>query len=459
MQTLTQRARFFFTAAFFLLFTSQVTQAQSINTFYDDVDAFMAANVENGLIAYASIKENPAQLDALLDQIATLDRGSLSAADEKAYLINAYNVLVIKNIIDHYPTQSPTAENGFFDRDKFKVSGNTQTLDGLEKGDLFIKYPDARLHFVLVCAAIGCPQIIQDAYRGDKLDMQLENRTRITLNSDFYVNVEPSGDKVNVSELFSWYEKDFTVDGLSVVAYINQYRENPIQEDAKVGFITYDWQLNDDKTKGMTGSLDPSEINLTNTLLPGQNLQAFTPSTLLLPGQVDVKVFNNLYTQTAFFDNGGSRVDTDRWTFFTSIISFQVGVSSRLNLGIDLYPKAVRVDDPGSSPLSVLQFSTNNNANAALAAIAPKIKFNPLKNVPNLAAQVALYLPLSSDLEGSQSGRPFLDYDDTQVWAQAFYDLPLNEALLFYLEGGVFFRNDSASENANNEFVFLLRES
>ncbi|MEM8486228.1 MAG: DUF547 domain-containing protein [Bacteroidota bacterium] len=457
MKTLAQRVQFLFTTVVILLFTSQISQAQSINAFYDDVDAFMSKYVDNGLVAYGVIKDKPAELDALLAQIAILDRTSLSAADEKAYMINAYNVLVIKNIIDHYPTASPTAENGFFDRDKFQVSGKSQTLDELEKGDLYVKYPDARLHFVLVCAALGCPLLVEDAYRGDILETQLDTRTKHTLNSEFYVNVSSDGSRVDVSELFSWYTDDFTKDGLSVVGYLNQYRKDSLPENIKVGFIKYDWTLNDDKTKGMTGSLDVLETDPGNTLLQGQNLQALTPSTLLVPGQVDVKVFNNLYTQTAFFDDGGSRVDTDRWTFFTSIISFQVGITERLNLGLDLYPKAVRVGDPGSSPLSVLQFSTNNNANAALAALAPKIKFNPLKNVPNLAAQVALYLPLTSDLEGSQSGRPFLDYDDTQLWAQAFYDLPFNEALLLYLEGGVFFRNDSASENANNEFIFPFK--
>lgn len=173
---------------------------------------------------------------------------------------------------------------------------------------------------------------------------------------------------------------------------------------------------------------------------------------------MDVKVFNNLYTQTAFFDDGGSRVGTNqRDTYFTSIISILVGYSSRLNFGVDLYPKAVRVGTEGSSPLSVLQFSTNNQARAALAAIAPKIKFNPLKKVPRLATQIALYLPLATDLEGRQSGRPFLDYDDTQFWFQAFYDLPINNTWLIYLEGGFFFRYDSAKENKNHEYIYPVK--
>ena len=179
---------------------------------------------------------------------------------------------------------------------------------------------------------------------------------------------------------------------------------------------------------------------------------------MLVRGQFDVKVFNNLYTQTAFFNGEGSRTDANRRdTYFTSIVSVAFGVSPRLNLGVDLYPKAVRVGAEGSSPFSVLQFSTNTNARAALAAIAPKVKFTPFPKRPRLATQIALYIPFSSDLEGSESGRPFLDYDDMQIWLQAFYDVSINASWLLYLEGGFFFRYDSTEDQRNHEYIYPVK--
>ncbi len=179
---------------------------------------------------------------------------------------------------------------------------------------------------------------------------------------------------------------------------------------------------------------------------------------MLVAGQLDIKVFNNLYTQTAFFDGSGSRTDNNqRDTYFTGIVSLLYGLSPKINLGIDLYPKAVRVGSESSSPLSVFQFSNNTNARATLAAIAPKVKFNPLKKLPRLAAQIALYLPLASDLEGSPGESPFLDYGDKQLWLQAFYDLPIGPQWLIYLEGGFFFRYDSAQENANHEYIYPFK--
>ena len=433
-----------------------VALGQDINTFYDVADELFEAHVQDGLVDYSGVKEDPEVLDRLVAMIATLDRDALSDADEKAYLINAYNVLVIKNVIDNYPTNSPLEVAGFFDRAKFEVSGTTYTLNELEKGDLFNAFPDARLHFVLVCAAIGCPELIPEAYRAETLDDMLNERTRVVLNNEKHVSTDADAKKHNVSELFTWYKKDFTEGGTDVIGYINQFRNEPLDDDFKLGTITYNWQLNDLKKKDLNNADIGSSFS--NSLDPFSNLQAFTPSTLLVRGQFDVKVFNNLYTQTANFNDSGSRQDAGRRdTYFTSIISLQVGYSSRLNFGLDLYPKAVRVGSEGSSALDVLQFSTNGNAQAALAAVAPKVKFVPFRNVPRLATQVLFYIPVVSDLEGQDSGRPFLDFDNFQTWIQAFYDVPINPSLLLYLEGGLFFRFDTDNDLTNHELTYPMK--
>lgn len=227
----------------------QVSFAQGIDAFYDAVDAFMMTYVDEGLVNYGAIKVSPDALNDLTSMIAEMDRAGLGEADEKAFLINAYNLLVIKNVVDNYPTNSPLEVNGFFDRTKFEVASTSYTLNELEKGDLFTKYPDARLHFVLVCAAVGCPELIPEAYRGQTLDEMLTERTRVILNDDKHVQTDDQAKKHNVSELFTWYKGDFTAGGTDVIGYINQYREEALDESYKLGSITYDWQLNDTKKK------------------------------------------------------------------------------------------------------------------------------------------------------------------------------------------------------------------
>jgi len=62
------------------------------------------------------------------------------------------------------------------------------------------------------------------------------------------------------------------------------------------------------------------------------NIQQYTPSKLIGKGQVDLKWFNNLYTETkSTFANGKQ----PRQSFFTSTFEFYTGVgqNKRVNLG------------------------------------------------------------------------------------------------------------------------------
>ena len=50
-------------------------------------------------------------------------------------------------------------------------------------------YNDPRLHFVLVCGAISCPKIASFAYTPENLEAMLEERTKLALNNDEFIQV------------------------------------------------------------------------------------------------------------------------------------------------------------------------------------------------------------------------------------------------------------------------------
>ena len=144
-----------------------------------------------------------------------------------------------------------------------------------------------------------------------------------------------------------------------------------------MSYINYDWNLNE-APKKETGSLIPIE----------ENLQAYTPSTLLKPGQIEIKLFNNLYTQTAYFDEESKKKDlNERSTYFTGIINSLYGITIDINVGLDVYIKSVRFDSESSSPFSVFNFSSDADTRTALTQFGPKIKISPFKSFRNLAFQ------------------------------------------------------------------------
>jgi hypothetical protein len=215
----------------------------SISAFSQDIfsetDAFLKSNVKDGLVNYAGIKRNPAALNALMNKYA--EAKTFDGPKEKAFLINAYNIFVIKGIVDHYPVEGPVKIGGFFTKKKFKLRGSPITLNDLEKAKLAKGFPDARLHFVLVCAAIGCPKLASFAYTADKLEQQLEEQTRKVINDPTFIRTK--GPELSISQLFDWYATDFGGKD-KVVPFIQKYHLTKVKFSPKYSFYEYDWKLN-----------------------------------------------------------------------------------------------------------------------------------------------------------------------------------------------------------------------
>jgi hypothetical protein len=171
----------------------------------------------------------------------------LTAANDKeiqAFYINAYNLIVIHQISKLYPIKSALDQNGFFNKVKHKVAGEMLTLDQIEKGKVILKYNDARVHFAFSCAANSCPELANFAYRPDMLDVQLDERTRKTLNDPVFTIVDKQNKKVELSMLFKWYQKDFEQNGMNNLGFVNRYRNESIPDNYSVSFYEYDWGLN-----------------------------------------------------------------------------------------------------------------------------------------------------------------------------------------------------------------------
>lgn len=226
----------------FLFAVLAVLHAHAQSTFFDRTDAFFKMHVAEGRVNYAGIKKNPAELNVLVKEIETI-RLADTDLKLKAFLINAYNLLVIKQVVDLYPIKGPLTVDGFFSNTTFKVMDVSMTLDHLEKGTLYKKFPDPRLHFVLVCAAKGCPPLVNYSFKPEILEQQLNERTRQVLNLDWFIRVKDS--KVEISQIFSWYEADFLSKTSTVLGYINAYRSKKINEKSSLAYYEYDWLLNE----------------------------------------------------------------------------------------------------------------------------------------------------------------------------------------------------------------------
>lgn len=229
--------------ALFLL-SAYTGYGQNTLDFFGKTDIFLKTHVEDGRVDYKAIKNNPSQLDGLLDIAKQMAVSKDNIDEYQAFWINGYNLLVIKGIVENYPLKSPLDIAGFFDKVKHEIGGTSITLNDIENKLLRGNFPsESRFHFVLVCGGLGCPPIINTSYRPSTLDTQLEKQAKNALNDSDFIKV--TGNKVEISQIFEWYKADFTQGGTSLVDYINQYRTEKLPEKAKVSYYQYDWALNE----------------------------------------------------------------------------------------------------------------------------------------------------------------------------------------------------------------------
>jgi len=232
--------------ALVLILFFQNGMAQNTSDFFSKANTFLNTHVKNGRVDYKAIKKNPSSLNELVGLAENITVSKSDSKTYQAFWINGYNISVIKGIVDNYPIKSPLDKAGFFDKTKHAIGGKSITLNDIENKLLRANFPkEARFHFVLVCAGLGCPPIISNAYMPNTIDSQLEKQTKLALNDNNFIRVK--GKKVQLSQLFEWYKGDFTQGGISQIDYVNKYRNEKIAEGTKIGYYTYDWALNETK--------------------------------------------------------------------------------------------------------------------------------------------------------------------------------------------------------------------
>ena len=204
----------------------------------------MQQYVNYGLVDYESIHNHPESLNKLIDEISAFDIESADEMTLEAFYINTYNLLVIKQIIENYPLSSPMDIDRFFSKTTFNVASKNITLDQLENDIIRTELKDPRVHFVLVCGAQGCAPLPSFAYKPENIEQLLIEQTKKILNDGSFVMLDTQNKKVLVSEIFKWYNEDFTKEGATVIDYINRYREEKIPFDYAISYYPYDWKAN-----------------------------------------------------------------------------------------------------------------------------------------------------------------------------------------------------------------------
>lgn len=208
--------------------------------------------------------ERAAQLNNQQRQrLASFDTERLETREQAiAFWINAYNFFMIAHILDN-PHRGELIKSvrdygslfnpyRVFRLELFDVGGTLHSLSGIENdillGDDFKArgWKDARVHFAVNCASVGCPPLRDHPYTTDNVDALLEENIRLALKTPLHLRIE--NDTLRLTSLFDWYEDQFVNMSGSVRNFIDNHVDDALRADIeatrRIRFIDYDWDLN-----------------------------------------------------------------------------------------------------------------------------------------------------------------------------------------------------------------------
>lgn len=216
-------------------------------------DELLGAYVDaDGFVDYAGLADRAGRLDAYIDSLATAPFDELGRDARLALLVNAYNAFTLRLILDHYPLDSikdiPAGER--WEAERWEIAGSVHSLNQIEHQLIRPNFREPRVHFALVCAAIGCPTLRTEAYTGERLEEQLEEQARYTHAQDRWMRYRPGAETVELTSLYAWYRDDFVQVAGSILAYAARYHEDLARDlerghRPRIEFLDYDWGLNE----------------------------------------------------------------------------------------------------------------------------------------------------------------------------------------------------------------------
>jgi hypothetical protein len=207
------------------------------------------------LFAYGRVTApDRAVLDKLVADLAALPISTHNRAQQKAYWINLYNALTVKVVLDNGPVasiQDIDISPGFFSsgpwgKTLLEIEGEAVSLNDMEHRILRPLWRDARVHYALNCASMGCPNLDTKAFRAADMEARLDAAARAFINHPRGARLVEG--ELMVSSIYDWFTADFGGDEAGVIAHLLQYADPPLTktltQHGRLDRAAYDWRLN-----------------------------------------------------------------------------------------------------------------------------------------------------------------------------------------------------------------------
>ncbi len=204
-------------------------------------------------VNYQGLGKDP-RYTALIADLENAPVSALKSQEEQlVFWINAYNIMAVKMVLDHYPVKSVKDAGGLvysvWKLQVGTVGGKERTLHEIEH-DILRLMGEPRIHVAIVCASLSCPDLRPEAYTVERLHEQLNDQMKGFLaNEQKGLQVDESKQRLYLSPIFKWFADDFEEKG-GVRPFLARYAPEQFADflnntGFRVSYLDYNWNLNE----------------------------------------------------------------------------------------------------------------------------------------------------------------------------------------------------------------------
>ena len=207
----------------------------------------------------AVLPEDRNALKSYLETLQSLPISAYNRAEQKAYWINFYNALTVEIVLTRYPVESirdigispGLFSRGPWDAKLLTIEGEKLSLNDIEHRILRPIWQDARVHYGVNCASLGCPNLQPTAFTAENTENLLERGAKEYVNHPRGVAV--INRKLRVSSIYVWFREDFGGNADDLMEHWREYADGALAGalQSYSGGLEhdYDWRLNNAETK------------------------------------------------------------------------------------------------------------------------------------------------------------------------------------------------------------------
>lgn len=435
---------------------------KEFSAFFNEVDVFLQKHVNNGVINYQAIQKDP-NLNRLTDQIRLVNLDQTDTLTQQAFLINAYNVHMLSEVVKKMPLLSNSDSVISPNIPQIEVAGVQYTFDTLNE-KLLLLNTNPLFHFALANNGFSFHTLSKAAYRLETLNNQLvEQIKRVVNHPKFMVK----SNKVILPYFLKEHHTNFIKKESKkihfsqyLIKYINQFRSSPMDFDDIMKF------------KRPLNFANILQIALLDTLQNRRN-KLYIPNPMMALGNHEIRAMNSVQRKHVFYSEI-ERYNSSE-SYANHSIQYRFGVSTKFNIGMQLnyqfsnafhsksawygleepvtfvaaYTFTEFSDDFPRDPDILTPFGLNFRE-TGLKNIGPKIWLAPFKNNPNLTIESTLTFPTIMGFDELKN-RYFFNHGVSIETHVNYYNY-IKKKLLIDLKAGIWVDDIGKYNDRNNKY-------